>query len=75
MPEAYQREVNLLGDGGSIPPWVLQETFPDAEITLLDAEEARCLMHVPSASVDPTVIENIALVEALFLYTYAVREL
>jgi hypothetical protein len=58
MPEVYHREVNLLGDGGSIPRCVFQETFPDAEIILLDAEEARCLMHVSNASVDPRDLQR-----------------
>jgi hypothetical protein len=62
------RDVTLQGDGGSIPLCnVLQETFPDAEIMLLGVEEALCLIHAPNESVDPSEIENMALVEALFL--------
>jgi acetylornithine deacetylase/succinyl-diaminopimelate desuccinylase-like protein len=50
---------------------VFQETFPDAEIMLLGVEEPRCLIHAPNESVDPSEIENMALVEALFLHHYA----
>ena len=68
MHDIYRREVTLLGDGGSIPLCnVLYETFPNAEIMLLGVEEPRCMIHVPNESVDPTEIENMALVEALFL--------
>ena len=60
------------GQGGSIPLCtVLQETFPDAEIMLLGVEEPLCLIHAPNESVDPTEIEHMALVEALFFHRYA----
>ena len=72
MRGAYGREVTLLGDGGSIPLCnVLKETFPDAEVMLLGVEEPLCRIHAPNESVDPTEIENMALVEALFLQLYA----
>jgi cysteinylglycine-S-conjugate dipeptidase len=72
MAEAYGRDVTLLGQGGSIPLCtVLQETFPDAEIMLLGVEEPLCLIHAPNESVDPTEIEHMALVEALFFQKYA----
>ena len=62
------REVTLYGSGGSIPLCnVFQETFPDAEIMLLGVEEPRSLIHAPNESVDPSEIERLALVEALFL--------
>jgi len=68
MREVYGCDVTLQGDGGSIPLCnVLQETFPDAEIMLLGVEEPLCLIHAPNESVDPSEIENMALVEALFL--------
>jgi hypothetical protein len=41
--------------------------YPNAEIMLLGVEEPRCLIHAPNESVDPSEIENMALVEALFL--------
>jgi acetylornithine deacetylase/succinyl-diaminopimelate desuccinylase-like protein len=68
MVDVYGRQVTIRGSGGSIPLCnVFQETFPDAEIMLLGVEEPRCLIHAPNESVDPTEIENMALVEALFL--------
>jgi acetylornithine deacetylase/succinyl-diaminopimelate desuccinylase-like protein len=72
MQQAYDREVTLEGQGGSIPLCnVFQETFPEAEIMLLGVEEPLCLIHAPNESVDPSEIENMALVEALFLEKYA----
>ena len=38
---------------------------------LLGVEEPQCLIHAPNESVDPREIENMALVEALFLQKYA----
>ena len=62
------------GQGGSIPLCnVFAETFPDAEIMLIGVEEPQCLIHAPNESVDPSEIENMALVEALFLQNYAER--
>ncbi|MGH9214969.1 MAG: dipeptidase [Acidimicrobiales bacterium] len=72
MRDAYRRDATLQGDGGSIPLCnVFQETFPDAEIMLLGVEEPLCRIHAPNESVDPGEIENMALVEALFLERYA----
>jgi acetylornithine deacetylase/succinyl-diaminopimelate desuccinylase-like protein len=72
MQEVYGREVTLYGSGGSIPLCnVFQETFPDAEIMLFGVEEPRSLIHAPNESVDPSEIESLALVEALFLQKYA----
>jgi len=72
MAEAYGKDVTLLGQGGSIPLCnVFKETFPDAEIMLLGVEEPQCLIHAPNESVDPSEIERMALVEALFLQKYA----
>jgi acetylornithine deacetylase/succinyl-diaminopimelate desuccinylase-like protein len=73
IKEAYGSDVTLLGQGGSIPLCnVFQETFPDAEIMLLGVEEPLCLIHAPNESVDPTEIEHMALVEALFMHKLAV---
>ena len=72
MTDAYGRDVTLEGQGGSIPLCnVLKETFPEAEIMLMGVEEPLCLIHAPNESVDPSEIENMALVEALFLQNYA----
>ena len=60
------------GQGGSIPLCnVFRGTFQDAEIMLIGVEEPRCLIHAPNESVDPSEIEHMALVEALFLKNYA----
>lgn len=75
MKEAYGREVTTSGQGGSIPLCnVFQQTFPDTEIMLIGVEEPLCLIHAPNESVDPSEIENMALVEALFLQDYAARK-
>ncbi|MFI8301024.1 dipeptidase [Streptomyces nigra] len=72
MREAYGKPIAHLGQGGSIPLCnVLAETFPQAELILMGVEEPRCLIHAPNESVDPTEIERMALVEALFLGYYA----
>ncbi|MGE3287749.1 MAG: dipeptidase [Pseudonocardia sp.] len=74
MREVYGTDVTLQGQGGSIPLCnVFQRTFPDAEIMLIGVEEPLCLIHAPNESVDPSEIENMALVEATFLQNYANR--
>lgn len=74
MKTAYGRDVQLQGQGGSIPLCtVLAETFPQAEIMLLGVEEPSCLIHAPNESVDPSEIENMAVAEALFLQDFASR--
>jgi cysteinylglycine-S-conjugate dipeptidase len=37
---------------------------------LLGVEEAKCLIHAPNESVDPSEIEHLAVAEALFLGHY-----
>uniref|UniRef100_UPI003D93560D dipeptidase n=1 Tax=Gordonia sp. B7-2 TaxID=3420932 RepID=UPI003D93560D len=74
MRTAYGTDVLLQGQGGAIPLCnVLQQTYPDAEIMLMGVEEPQCLIHAPNESVDPSEIEHMALVEALFLRDYAKR--
>lgn len=74
MTTAYGTDVLLQGQGGSIPLCnVFAQTFPDAEIMLLGVEEPLCLIHAPNESVDPTEIENMAAVEAMFLRDYPAR--
>jgi cysteinylglycine-S-conjugate dipeptidase len=68
LADAYDRPVETIGQGGSIPLCnVFQETFPRAEIMLIGVEEPGCLIHAPNESVDPSEIEHMALAEALFL--------
>ncbi|WP_037614709.1 dipeptidase [Streptomyces aureus] len=72
MDEVYGKPLAFLGQGGSIPLCnVLAETYPRAEIVLMGVEEPKCLIHAPNESVDPSEIEHMAHVEALFLRTYA----
>ena len=72
MKAAYGKEVTQEGQGGSIPLCnVFQHTFPNAEIMLIGVEEPLCLIHAPNESVAPSEIENMALVEAVFLENYA----
>jgi len=72
MREAYGRDLELLGQGGSIPLCnVFAETYPEAELLLMGVEEPLALIHAPNESVDPTEIERMACAEALFLKAYA----
>jgi acetylornithine deacetylase/succinyl-diaminopimelate desuccinylase-like protein len=72
MQGAYGREMTTQGQGGSIPLCnVFEETLTNAEIILMGCEEPLCLIHAPNESVDPSEIENMALVEALFLRDFA----
>jgi acetylornithine deacetylase/succinyl-diaminopimelate desuccinylase-like protein len=72
MKAAYGKDVTQQGQGGSIPLCnVFKDTFPNAEILLIGVEEPLCLIHAPNESVAPSEIENMALVEALFLQNYA----
>lgn len=74
MDEVYGKPMAFLGQGGSIPLCnVLAETYPRAEIVLMGVEEPRCLIHAPNESVDPSEIEHMAHVEALFLRAYAAQ--
>jgi len=74
MKAVYDRDVIQQGQGGSIPLCnVFQDTFPDAEILLIGVEEPACLIHAPNESVAPSEIEDMAIVEALFLQNYAER--
>jgi cysteinylglycine-S-conjugate dipeptidase len=73
--EVYGKPLSFLGQGGSIPLCnVLGETFPEAEIILMGVEEPRCAIHAPNESVDPSEIEHMAHVEALFLRFYGAGE-
>jgi acetylornithine deacetylase/succinyl-diaminopimelate desuccinylase-like protein len=68
MSDAYGHDMASAGQGGSIPLCnVFADTYPGAEIVLLGVEEPACLIHAPNESVQPSEIENMAVVEALFL--------
>ena len=68
----YGKPLAFVGQGGSIPLCnVLAQTFPDSEIVLMGVEEPLCAIHAPNESVDPSEIQHMAHVEALFLREYA----
>lgn len=72
MEQVYGKPLAFLGQGGSIPLCnVFAEAYPSAEIVLMGVEEPRCLIHAPNESVDPSEIEHMAHVEALFLREFA----
>ncbi|MFJ5776492.1 dipeptidase [Streptomyces sp. NPDC093094] len=72
MRQVYGKPLAFLGQGGSIPLCnVFAAACPRAEIILMGVEEPRCLIHAPNESVDPTEIEHMAQVEALFLTEFA----
>ncbi|SMF62038.1 dipeptidase [Streptomyces sp. Amel2xC10] len=72
VEQVYGKPLAFLGQGGSIPLCnVLSAAFPRAEIILMGVEEPRCLIHAPDESVDPSEIEHMARVEALFLREFA----
>jgi acetylornithine deacetylase/succinyl-diaminopimelate desuccinylase-like protein len=74
MGDAYGREMQTLGQGGSIPLCnVLADTYPDSEIILMGVEEPLAHIHAPNESVDPGEIARLATAEALFLQRYAER--
>lgn len=72
MQAVYGKPMTYLGQGGSIPLCdVLADAYPSAEIILMGVEEPQCLIHAPNESVDPSEIQHMAQVEALFLHAYA----
>lgn len=69
LTEAYGREVQVAGSGGSIPLLdLLRTASPAAQFVLFGAEDTeRSNIHGPDESVDPTEIERMALAQALLL--------
>ncbi|MFF1736543.1 dipeptidase [Streptomyces sp. NPDC058247] len=71
MAAVYGKPMEFLGQGDSVPLCnVLAQAFPRAEIVLMGVAEPQCLVHAPNESVDPSEIEHMAQVEALFLRAY-----
>lgn len=74
MRAVYGEEPASLGRGGSSPLCAaLASSLPGAELILLGVAEPHALAHAPNESVDPQEIADMALVEALFLRSYAGR--
>lgn len=68
LQEAYNKDVQRVGDGASIPLTnVLSEQFPQAEIIIWGAEDLSARIHGPNESVDLKELERVALTQALFL--------
>lgn len=68
LKEAYQKEVQIIGDGASIPlTTILSEQFPQAEIIIWGAEDLAARIHGPNESVDLEELERLILAQALFL--------
>lgn len=68
LKEAYNKDVQIIGDGASIPLTnVLSEQFPQAEIIIWGAEDLAARIHGPNESVDLEELERVTLTQALFL--------
>lgn len=68
LGDAFEADVEVSGQGGSIPLCTaLAEQHPAAEIALFGVEEPSCAIHAPNESVDPGEIERCAVAEALLL--------
>lgn len=68
LKEAYHKDVQIIGDGASIPlTTVLGEQFPQAEIIIWGAEDLAARIHGPNESVDLEELERVILTQALFL--------
>jgi acetylornithine deacetylase/succinyl-diaminopimelate desuccinylase-like protein len=68
LKEAYNQEMQIIGDGASIPlANVLSQQFPQAEIIIWGAEDLAASIHGPNESVDLQELERLVLTQALFL--------
>jgi|SRR5579871_831548 acetylornithine deacetylase/succinyl-diaminopimelate desuccinylase-like protein len=68
LQEAYNKNIEIIGDGASIPLTnVLSEQFPQAEIIIWGAEDLDARIHGPNESVDLEELERIILTQVLFL--------
>jgi acetylornithine deacetylase/succinyl-diaminopimelate desuccinylase-like protein len=68
LKEAYNKDVQIIGDGASIPLTnVLSEQFPQAEIIIWGVEDLAACIHGPNESVDLEELERVTLTQALFL--------
>ncbi len=68
LKEAFNKDVQITGDGASIPLTnVLREQFPQAEIIIWGAEDLAARIHGPNESVDLEELEQVTLTQSLFL--------
>jgi acetylornithine deacetylase/succinyl-diaminopimelate desuccinylase-like protein len=69
--DAYGREPELIGQGGSIPVCsTFHAVYPEADIILCGVAEPESAIHAPNESVHPSEIARLALAEAIFLRRY-----
>jgi cysteinylglycine-S-conjugate dipeptidase len=73
LEQAYGREVETIGSGGSIPLInSLHKAAPDADVILWGAEDlALARIHASNESVDPSEIERMILAQVLTLQALA----
>lgn len=72
LREAYNKDMQIIGDGASIPLTnVLSEQFAQAEIIIWGAEDLAACIHGPNESVDLEELERVTLTQALFLQKLA----
>lgn len=72
MRTAYGREMEIAGQGGSIPLCnTLATLYPGAEILLTGLSEPQARIHAVNESVSPQELERLSLAQAHFLLNYA----
>jgi acetylornithine deacetylase/succinyl-diaminopimelate desuccinylase-like protein len=72
MHAAYGKDLEIAGQGGSIPLCnTLATLYPQAEILLIGLSEPEAQIHAVNESVSPEELEKLSLAEALFLQNYA----
>jgi acetylornithine deacetylase/succinyl-diaminopimelate desuccinylase-like protein len=72
MRAAYGKDLEIAGQGGSIPLCnTLATLYPGAEILLIGLSEPEAQIHAVNESVSPEELEKLSLTEALFLRNYA----
>ncbi|QNA72183.1 dipeptidase [Streptomyces sp. So13.3] len=72
MRTAYGQELEIAGQGGSIPLCnTLATLYPEAEILLIGLSEPDAQIHAVNESVSPQELERLSLAEALFLGQFA----
>jgi cysteinylglycine-S-conjugate dipeptidase len=75
LKEAYDKEVQAIGNGASIPLTnALSGQFPNAEIIIWGAEDLGARIHGPNESVSLKELERLILTQALFLKRLAQPE-
>jgi len=75
LTEAYEKEADDCGSGGSIPLLdILKDVAPNAEFVLWGAEDlALSRIHASNESVDPAEIEHMILAQTIFLDRFAAK--